>query len=192
MIQELIERAGQYYTGFINLPVEGQAIGVVGLIVVLAALKTVWGMLYPVRWTAASLLRIAALLMHPRKRKPKKTDGVELAADVIPFNVSNKKKTIKTYGFYGGTMAVQNLTDSQIEVLSAAIIKFDVRGNGGLSAERRRRDELKCPPQVVDTNALEARIVELEVSNFNATQTPAPRDYQVVVERVVPSEADVA
>lgn len=189
MIQEVFARAGQYYTGFINLPIEGQVIGGVGLIIVIAAIKNVWGMLYPVRWTAASLLRVAAFLMNPRKRKSKKTDSVERSAtDIIPFNVSNKKKTIRTYGFYGGTVAVQKLTDDQMEVLSAAIIKFDVGGNGGLTAERCRRDELQRPPQVVDTSALEKRIADLEVQGFNATQTPAP----VVVTRVAPSEADVA
>lgn len=116
MIQEIIERAGQYYTGFINLPIEGQVIGGVGLIVVLAALKTVWGMLYPVRWTAASLLRIAAFLVHPRKRGLNKAPN-KRAVDV-PFDVSTDKRFIATVKSYKGKLA-RNLSDEQLNLLMA-------------------------------------------------------------------------
>ena len=143
MIQELIEKAGQYYTGFTHLPIEGQVIAGAGMLVLLAALRNLWRMLYPVRWTAASLLRIAAFLVQRKKRKTKKTDVGQVVADIIPFDISNKKKTIKTYAFYGTTPAVQNLTDHQINVLEAATVKFKIKGHGGLGPERRRRDDAR-------------------------------------------------
>ena len=138
MIQEVIERLGQYYTGFINLPLEGQIICGIGAVVVLSAFKNVWKLLFPVRWGAATLLRTAAFLVSPGKKKVK----VRGNSDILPFDLSNKKKTKKTYEYYTWEPRVYDLTDEQLNDLDAAVFNFEIRGNGRIGKERRRRGQI--------------------------------------------------
>lgn len=190
MIQEIMDKASQLYTGFIVAPVEYQVAIGIGVLVVIAALKNVWGILYPVRWTAASLLRVAAFLMHPRKRKAKTTTATDDVSKSVPFDFSTKEKAKAAYAFYAGTDAVQMLSDQQMNIMSEAVNVYDLRGNGGLTTERARRkmqqriDALQTTAEPVtqpDTSALEARITELEAKRV--TQ---------FVEKAMPSGADVA
>lgn len=166
MIQELIERAGQYYTGFINLPIEGQVIGGIGLVVVMAAMKTLWGMLYPVRWTAASLLRIAAFLVHPRKRGPKKASS-KRAVDV-PFDVSTKKRFAATVKCYKGKKS-RYLSDAQLDLLikTAGIYGYYTSTESHLmgyivTEQHRRRNEEKAQQQAKEAADLQNKVAEVE------------------------------
>ena len=170
MIQELIERVSQYYTGFINLPIEGQVIGGIGLVVVIAAMKTLWGMLYPVRWTAASILRIAAFLVYPRKRGSRKVAGKRTVD--VPFDVSTAKRFIATVKSYKGKMA-RNLSQDQLNLLieTAGIYNYATFGgyDGGVGLmisvmrERDRRlNEEKVQQRAKQAADLQNKVAEIE------------------------------
>jgi len=177
MIQELIARANQYYIGFTNLPIEGQVIGGVGLLVVVAALKNVWGILYPVRWTAASLLRIAAFLMHPRKRKPKTDPGgrkgvFDDGGTSTIFDASSKERFIATVKSYKGKLA-RDLSNEQINLLIKAgdIYQYQTvrHYNGGLglmkhivTEQERRLAEAKVAERAAKAAALQNQVAEVE------------------------------
>lgn len=192
MIQEIMEKANQLYTGFVVAPVEYQVAIGIGVLVVIAALKSIWSVLYPVRWTAASLLRVTAFLMHPRKRKVKTTEAVDDVSKSVPFDFSTKEKAQAAYTFYAGTDAVQMLSDEQMKVISEAIDVYRLEGHGGLTTENERRKMQKRiaalqvtaePVAQIDTSTLEARITELEAERV----TVAPK----LVEKAMPSKADV-
>lgn len=199
MIQELMERASQYYTGFVNLPVEGQVIGGVGLLVVLAALKNVWSILYPVRWTAASLLRIAAFLMNPRRRKKvqKGLTTIDVNGNAPLWDFTNEDSYNKVVLYYGHKKNVAELTALSHDQLRqirkiTGVTNTHQSSNKKLKAaykviraeriKRERAEDMQglvvqeaappCPPTPwvqSDTNALEARITELEEMHSPAT-----------------------
>lgn len=193
MIQELLQRANQYYVGFVNLPIEGQVVCGIGAVVVLAAVKNVWGILYPVRWTAASLLRIAAFLMHPRKKKQKSNVDTEGRKGIFngekeqtPFDVSSKQRFVATVKSYKGNR-VRELSDAQIDLLFNAATIYDYRTRVSydhriglmknvVSEKDRRSKEEKIRQQAQDATALQ-----------NKTAKVVPEQVPFVA-----SEADVA
>jgi hypothetical protein len=149
MINEIFTKLDQYYTAFMGLPIEGQVICGVGLLVALAAAKNIWGLISPVRWTAATTLRGVAFLLHRGRKTQRKVNPctqIEVpkqthASDIVPFDISTKKKAQLTYDCWPKPTLAHKLTDNEIEMLSAAISKFKLKPNGLLTKERARRKE---------------------------------------------------
>ena len=192
MIQEWIDKADQLYTAFVVMPTEYKVVVGIGVLVALAALKNIWGMLYPVRWTAASFLRISAFLMHPRKRKKKEqeerfrwfgatssqSDITTKTKEIPPFNFATPAAATKAYDYYSRAPMVYDLSDDQIEFMSDAIEIYEIRGNGQLTIERKRR-----------------RVVALAVQmeTIPSATTPEPElKSEPVMTPFIASEADVA
>tara|TARA_R110002096_G_scaffold81468_1_gene190052 strand:- start:672 stop:1205 length:534 start_codon:yes stop_codon:yes gene_type:complete len=133
----MIDRIVQMYDAFMAMPIEGQIITGAGALVVIAATRTVWKIAYPVRWTAASTLRLSAWLIHPRKRKA--TSRQVASNDIVPFDFSTKEKAKAAYAFYAGTDMVQTMSVDQMDLLSEAFELYNLRGNMGLTNEKNRR-----------------------------------------------------
>ena len=119
-----MSKLDQLYTGFVNMPTEYQVVASVGCLVLLAAVKNVWGMLYPVRLAAASLLRSVAYVLHPRK-KTQKTQRVQKGSTTVqverdtppPFDVSSKGNFIITMRYYANKDTVNQLSTEQVGLL---------------------------------------------------------------------------
>lgn len=114
----MLDQAVELWNGFIGLPTEYQvAIGVGGLIC-LAALRNIWGMLYPVRFLFAGALRGIAFVAHPRKQIGSKQSNQEELQEAPVFNVSTPEQLKATLKYYvANTIKVQELSDDQINVL---------------------------------------------------------------------------
>tara|TARA_R110000822_G_scaffold88608_10_gene205226 strand:- start:1048 stop:1773 length:726 start_codon:yes stop_codon:yes gene_type:complete len=144
----MIDRIVQMYDAFMAMPIEGQIITGAGALVVIAATRTVWKIAYPVRWTVASTLRVGAWVLNPRRRRSGKGDF-----NTVPeFDLSNKKKAAVTYAYYAGTDAIQGLTQEQMTRLNAAVDHYSLPPNGGLSAERYRRQSMNSAEGVTPTS----------------------------------------
>ena len=141
----MIDRIVQMYDAFMAMPIEVQVITSAGALVVIAATRTIWKIAYPVRWTVASTLRVGAWVLNPRRRRANNNNttdqnGVDMNTPPV-FDLSDKKKTKRTYAYYGGTSAIRLLTIEQMNLLGWAIDRHGIRGNGGLTAERERRED---------------------------------------------------
>lgn len=186
MIQEIMDKASQLYTGFIVAPVEYQVAIGIGVLVVIAALKNVWGILYPVRWTAASLLRVAAFLMHPRKRKKQDSPSPSTTGQGIAFDVTTKGNFVATVKSYKGKLA-RNLSNEQINLLieTANIYNFnteaDYHGNLGVMKYIVGEKDRRLAEEKARQQAQQATNLQNEVAKIAPEQVP-----------FVVSEADVA
>jgi hypothetical protein len=127
MIQDIMEQAGQYYTCFVNMPTEGKVIISVGALVILAALKNIWGLLKPVRWTAAKLLNGVAFILFPRRRKPKLKDTATMhqgifnpPPDLDVKTVDELRNVIHHYGGKRNAKRRAELTDAQLDKIKDA------------------------------------------------------------------------
>ncbi|MEE8114328.1 MAG: hypothetical protein V3T23_08225 [Nitrososphaerales archaeon] len=134
----MIDKITQLYDAFMAMPMEGQIITGIGALVTIAALKTIWGMFLPIRWLAASTLRVCAWVMHPRKRRAK-DQKVAVAEQMVPFDFSDKKTAQAAYNFYSKPDVVQGLSSEEMEIVSEAIELFNLSKNGRMTAELDRR-----------------------------------------------------
>ena len=172
MIQEIMEKANQLYTGFVVAPVEYQVAIGIGVLVVIAALKSIWSVLYPVRWTAASLLRVAAFLMHPRKRNKKDNPSLSMSRQGVAFDVTTKENFVATVKSYKGKLA-RNLSEAQINLLikTAKVYRYQTErgydGNIGLMkhvmGEAVRRTQARTAlAQAAEAANLQNKVAEVE------------------------------
>jgi len=170
----MIDKMTQLYTAFMNMPLEGQIVAGVCAVVVLAAMRTVWKVLFPVRWTISTLFRLVAFVMNPRRRTAKAKAETKDGASVVPFDFSTRENAQAAYDFYAGTDVVQTLSAGQMEIISEAITLYSLEKNGGLGRERDRRKmqekirQLQLGAQASTVEPQPEPKAEVEVQKFQA------------------------
>ncbi len=114
-MQNLIE----IYSTIVELPVEYQVILGIGALVVLAALRNVWGILFPLRWAVASLFRVVAYLLHPRKRRRRLAPSLDVTKNPDSFmdGLGTRRGFIKAAKYYSKPKRVKDLDDKQLDLL---------------------------------------------------------------------------
>lgn len=133
MIQEMMEKFNQLYVGFVNLPIEGQVVSGVGALVVLAALKNLWSLLYPARWGIATSLRGLAYAIHPRGRQPKTnnpkaTKAPKFHAPVWDLSTNESLRDVVLY--YGSKNNVATLSKEQMTAIINVSASSKFKKNG--------------------------------------------------------------
>jgi len=144
-MQDLTSKFSQLYEGFLVMPVEYQVVVSAGLLIALAALKNVWGMLYPVRLAAASLLRSVAFVIHPRKKAKKEPNlfkikviedqpiktGIFSPNVAPPFELDTVSKFYAVVNYYSDSSnkeALKSLEYSQLQLLKKAVDASPITG----------------------------------------------------------------
>jgi len=129
-MQNLIE----IYHTIVELPVEYQVVLGIGALVVLAAIRNMWGILFPLRWAVASLLRVVAFLLHSRKRQKRLKLNQDAAINyaiaaspaqqVSQLAVGNKEEFIKTAKYYAKHL--DELDEDKIDFLLSVASTYDI------------------------------------------------------------------
>lgn len=122
------------YDAFLNSPTEYKILMGVGTLVMVSALRNIWGMLKPVRWTAATALRLTAGVLHRGRHQ------WQVARQGSPlFDFSTEEAAEQAYNQYGTDPEVRSLSRKQMKQLIKARDIWGFYGHGGIAKEIGRR-----------------------------------------------------